>query len=326
MRSKIIFTLLLGLLFAACKKDSNQTNESVIIVAGGNGYGSAPNQYQTIDDIFVDASGNLYVADSWNNRIQKWAPGAKTGVIVVDGNAPKLRSNKLGGPTAIFVDAKGDIYISDYNNQRIQKWRPNDTSGVTVAGGNGRGSAANQLTDPFGVFVDNNGVIYVTDKDNSRIQKWLPGAIAGTTVAGGNGRGSKSNQLNEPIGSISIDAAGNLYVSDSFNHRVQKWEPGASAGITVAGGNDRGSGANQLNNPFDICFDNSGNLYISDSNNYRVQKWAPGATSGTTIIQAYGDDVSKNLIKSAPTAIFVDNKGNLYVADGDRVLKISPEK
>jgi sugar lactone lactonase YvrE len=194
-----------------------------------------------------------------------------------------------------------------------------------VAGGNGRGSAANQLFDPFGLLVDQSGNIYVTDRDNHRIQKWAPGASSGVTVAGGNRSGSAANQLNSPIGSIFIDALGNIYVNDQGNHRIQKWAPGAIAGVTVAGGNGRGSDANQLYNPFDFCVDKAENLYISDMNNFRIQKWAPGASFGTTIVQGYGDNAKSNQLKY-PSSIFIDANGYLYVVDGDRIQRLGPFK
>jgi DNA-binding beta-propeller fold protein YncE len=72
--------------------------------------------------VFVDASGNLYVSDGFNQRIQKWAPGATTGTTVAGGNGDGSAANQFSYPSGLFVDASGNIYVSDWNNNRIQKW------------------------------------------------------------------------------------------------------------------------------------------------------------------------------------------------------------
>ena len=78
---------------------------------------------------------------------------------------------------------------------------------------------------------------------------------------------------------VYVDGSGNVYVADYDNNRIQKWTPGATNGITVAGGNGAGSGADQLNLPNSVYVDGSGNVYVTDEQNHRVQKWAPGATT-----------------------------------------------
>ena len=180
-------------------------------VAGGSANGIA-----------LDASGNLYISNASQNRIQKWAPGATEGVTVAGGNGQGSAANQLSTPTGIALDASGSIYIVDRNNNRIQKWLPGATEGTTVAGGNGQGSAANQLDWPDEITLDALGNIYIVDKRNHRIQKWAPGATEGTTVAGGNGQGSATNQLSYPNG-VALDASGSIYISDQYNSRIQKW-------------------------------------------------------------------------------------------------------
>ena len=110
----------------------------------------------------------------------------------------------------------------------------------------------------------------------------------GMTVAGGNGGGGNSSQLSWPSG-VARDKDGNIYIADTYFHRVQKWAPGATSGTTFAGGNGPGPASNQLYWPTGVCVDATGNIYVVDFKvgNYRVQKWAPGATSGTTV--ASGD-------------------------------------
>ena len=282
-----------------------------ITVAGGHGVGSAANQFAAPNSVFVDASGNIYVADPGNQRVQKWAPGASAGVTVARGNIP----------SDVFVDATGNIYVTERLNFRVQKWAPGASVGVTVAGGNGFGSAANQLFWPEGVFVDENANIYVGEIATDRVQKWAPGALAGVTVAGGNGRGSAANQL-WGASDVYVDAAGNVFVYDIRNNRIQKWAPGASEGITVAGGNGAGSAANQFQGLRGFYIDASGNIFVADMLNNRIQKWAPGASESITVAGGHGVGSAANQLND-PIDVFVDGSGNIFVVDrgNSRILK-----
>ncbi|WP_415830964.1 FG-GAP-like repeat-containing protein, partial [Flavobacterium weaverense] len=294
---------------------------TAITVAGGNGIGSALNQFNQSRGVFVDPSGNIYIADASNHRIQKWAPGASSGTTVAGGNGIGSAANQLYGPSSVYVDTSGNIYIADGSNYRIQKWTPGATSGITVAGGNGMGLAANQLYYTNGFFVESNGNIFVADGLNSRIQKWVPGATTGTTVAGGT-NGSAANQLNNAT-DVFVDNYGNIYITDANNNRIQKWATGATTGITVAGGNGMGSAANQIYFPSGISVDNIGNIFIVDSFNNRIQKWSLNATSGTTVAGGNGSGSAVNQL-SNPSKIFLDLSGNIFIADAmnNRIQKI----
>jgi gliding motility-associated-like protein len=261
-----------------------------ITVAGGNGLGSAADQLWDPLNVFSDNSGNLYIADVFNQRIQEWMTGASTGFTVAGGNGAGAAANQFNDPYSVFVDPSGNIYVADWLNSRVQKWAPGAASGVTVAGGNGAGAASNQLNLPTNVFVDAAGNIYITDRTNERIQKWAPGATSGVTVAGGNGIGSAANQLDAPFG-IFVDASGNLYVADYSNSRVQKFPPGstgATNGVTVAGGNGFGNAANQFDGPSGVYVNNAGSIYVCDLNNQRVQKWEQVRIDTTYVPSAPG--------------------------------------
>ena len=82
-----------------------------------------------------------------------------------------------------------------------------------------------------------------------------------------------------------VDDKQTIYVADTFNHRVTKWNRGASSGELVAGGKGAGNENDQLNNPTDIVVDKDGTMYISDTENQRIQKWFHNAQSGETIIE-----------------------------------------
>lgn len=285
-----------------------------VIVAGGNGQGSAANQLNQPMGMHIDNAGNIYIADPSNHRIQKWAPNAVTGVTVAGGNGQGSAANQLSLPVGIFVAENGDMYISDCLNHRIQKWAANATTGTTVAGGNGYGNGANQLAFPAGVFV-RNGSVYVVDSDNQRVQKWAANATTGTTVAGGNGFGAALNQLATPSlnGNLFVDPNENVYVTEYSNHRVTRWGLNATAGVVVAGGNGQGNGANQLNYPTGIAVDNLGGVFVTEYGNHRVQYWPVGATLGTTV--AGGNGAGSALNQTSQPMGFVKRNDTLYVLE-----------
>ena len=197
--------------------------------------------------------------------------------------------HNLNSPSGVTVDGAGNLYIADTNNHRIRKV---DTSGVitTVAGTGVSGysgddglATAAQLNNPYGVTVDGAGNLYIADRSNHRIRKVDTSGVI-TTVAGTGAYGYSGDdgtaitaQLNFPYG-VTIDSIGNLYIADSFNHRIRKVD---TSGVitTVAGtgaqGNSGDGGAAtaaQLNSPSNVTVDSAGNLYIADTNNHRIRK------------------------------------------------------
>ncbi len=246
-----------------------------IVFAGAQGQGGAANEFDAPAGLFVDKAGSIYVADAHNNRIQKWPPGSDSGITVAGTGGVGSGPDQLYNPSSVFLDAKGNMYVTDNGNNRIQQFVPGSTLGVTVAGGNGLGSAANQFHGVQKVIVDQTGNLYASDFGNHRVQKFASGSSSasnGITVAGGNGAGTAANQVAFPHG-LYVDAAGNVYVGDQVNDRVQEWTPGAAFGVTVAGGNGQGGLQNQLYNPRGISVDARGYIYIADAVNNRAQKW-----------------------------------------------------
>jgi gliding motility-associated-like protein len=280
----------------------------VTTVAGGLGSGSGNNQLNKPFSVFVDEYGNIFIADLGNNRIQKWAAGASSGVTVAGGNGAGSAANQLNGGAAVFVDQAGNIFVSDGGNNRVQKWGPGATNGITVAGGNGPGGNANQLFLPSGIYVDCDGNLYIADQRNYRIQLWAPGATGGITVAGGNGAGSAENQFLTPS-AVWLDGQKNIYVTDAAAGCVQKWAPGASSGVRVAGTNSVGANANQLEEPTGLYVDYNGDIYVSDQ--IDVERWMAGAGSGTAI--AAGNGLNQF---GASYDVYLDNKGNIFNCAG----------
>ncbi|HXB72405.1 MAG TPA: hypothetical protein VNY05_29475 [Candidatus Acidoferrales bacterium] len=189
--------------------------------------------------ISVDSSGNLYIADTNNNRIRRVANGVITtvagnGTPGFSGDNGPATSSQMNNPSGVAVDSNGNVYFADSANRRIRKV----ANGVitTVAGGgtsfgdNGPATSA-QLSGPTGVALDSAGNLYIADT-NSRIRKVANGVM--TTVAGNGTRGfsgdngpATSAALDQPYG-VAVDPAGKVYFADSWNNRVRLLTPALS--------------------------------------------------------------------------------------------------
>jgi sugar lactone lactonase YvrE len=322
--------------------------------------------------VVVDTSGNLYIADSGNNRIRKVTSGgiistlAGTGLAGFSGDDAAANLAQLARPTSVAVDADGNIFIADSANQRI---REITTDGYihTVVGngsqgfsGDGGQAVAAELNTPLAIGLDGAGNIYIVDSFNFRIRKTTPATIttilssststttvtsgtittvAGTGTAGfgGDGGQATSAQLYLPTG-VAVDTAGNLFIADYVNRRVREV---TAAGVisTVAGtgmegfGGDGGPAASALFHlPTSVAVDSTGNLYIADSLNSRVRKvTASGVTStvagdGTKGFGGDGGQAASAGLNS-PVGIAVDASGNLFIADyaDQRIRKVTPD-
>lgn len=157
--------------------------------------------------------------------------------------------------------------------------------------------------------MDNQRRLYVSDNEKQEIRRYqMEGDMThGDLVAGGNGKGSGLNQFNCPI-FIFVDQQYSIYVSDHFNHRVMKWNQGATEGIVIAGGLGKGEALTQLSHPEGLFVDNSGTLYVAESRNHRVTRWLQGTTQGFVII-------GKNAQLNWPIGLSFDRQGNIYVGE-----------
>lgn len=139
------------------------------VIAGTGQNGSTADTLSKPHGIYVDKNLNLYIADSGNNRIQKFPPGNLNGMAIVGTGAAGTIA--LNFPTGIAFDADEYLFIVDSNNHRIIGQGPNGFR--CIAGCFGNGSAANQLSFPISLSFDTLGNIFVTDRSNNRIQKFF---------------------------------------------------------------------------------------------------------------------------------------------------------
>ncbi|MEI6206532.1 MAG: FG-GAP-like repeat-containing protein [Desulfuromonadales bacterium] len=216
------------------------TDSGVSLGFAGDGGPATSASLFTPIGVTVDKDGNLFIADSSNNRIRKVAAGS--GIIsTVAGGYPGFSGDggpaslaTLNYPTGVTLDSAGNLYIADMTNGRVR--RIDAVSGVitTVAGGgtsyySGDNVAATSVSlYPTGIAVDSSGNIYIADQNSNRIRKVAAASGIITTVAGnglpyftGDNVPATSTSIYGPSG-VTIDSSGNLYIADTNNNRVRK--------------------------------------------------------------------------------------------------------
>jgi sugar lactone lactonase YvrE len=236
-------------------------------------FGTAPGEMWHPVGIAVNASGQIYVVEDENHRVQRFA---SDGTFELAFGSYGSGNGQLFMPNGIALDANGNVYVADTGNRRIEKFSP---SGNYLAQWGTRGIGDNQFESPYGIAINASaGWVYVADRDNHRIQKFdLSGNFLGKWGAFGSGTG----QFNEPsalwvdnphknLNGV-VDASGNVFVADSGNARIQKFN---ANGVFLTAFGSSGSAPGQFNAPDDVVVDASGNVYVSDSGNSRVQKFA----------------------------------------------------
>jgi sugar lactone lactonase YvrE len=304
-------------------------------------------QFRFPSGVAVDATGNVYIADTNNSRVSRVTAGgvistvAGVGIGFVGDGGPAT-SARLLSPTDVAVDAAGNLYITDSTNSRIRKVTADGVIS-TVAGrginvpthlGDGGLATSALLFYPRSIAVDAAGNLYIAE-GNHNIRKvtadGVISTIAGSTRFGfgGDGGPATSALLGSPTG-VAVDAAGNLYIADSYNQRIRKITVDGMIS-TIAGTGTYGFSGDggpaisaELASPSGVAVDTAGNLYIADLGNFRVRKVTAGGLI-STIAKGNADADEEGF---GPQDIAVDAAGNVYVVglswDKDSVTKVTP--
>jgi sugar lactone lactonase YvrE len=290
-----------------------------------------------------DAEGNLYLAAGDNQTIRKITPGGVVTTVAgsrnnsgsTDGPASSARFRFPGGVT-VAVD--GTLYVTDGNNT-VRKVA---TDGVvsTLAGrtgfsGSTDGSGSNALfDDPTDLAVDASGNVYVADFSNHTIRKVTPAGVV-TTLAGLAGATGSTDgtgaaaRFFDPRG-ICVDAAGNVYVADRWNHLVRKITPQGVV-TTVAGrarssGNVDGVGGEaRLTSPQDLAIDGAGNLYVLEWTGSVVRRISPDGMVSTLAGKwnqlGFANGTGTEATFRWPISIAVTPQGTVYLSDENHTIR-----
>ena len=320
------------------------TPGNVIIVAGTQGHYTGINdggpatqgQLNLPSSVVLDGAGNMYIADGLHNRIRMVCGAAQTATIA--------------GTTCTTAGIISTI---------VGNAKPGYT-------GDGAAAALATVNDPSGVAIDGAGNLYISDTGNDVIREIYAATGMIATVAGngstgnsnanlvGDGGAATSANLNAPSGLV-VDQSGNLYIVDTFDHRIREVKAAtgiittiAGSGFTASNGGGGYNGDNlvatnaQLNYPYGIAFDPSGNLYIADSSNNRVREVAAvgGAITAASQISTLagtgipggidtcvtGTTPASSTELFSPQSVAVDAAGNVYIADTQNagIRKVNP--
>jgi len=270
--------------------------------------------------ITVDASGNVYVADTKNNTIRMVT---QAGVVTTIAGSPVVSGlingtgavARFNAPSAIAIDLNGNIYVADAGNNLIREISPSGI--VSTFAGNGTIGAVNgpgvtaSFNKPLSLAVDQNNNVYVADAGDDLIRKITPSGVVSTIAGSGipgsaNGQGAAAS-FNNPSG-ISVDVVGNIYVADAGNNLIRKITP---AGIvTTLAGNGTAGAVNgafiaaSFNLPVGVSADIFGNIYVADFNNYLVRKIiTTGYTLSAALPPGLTFDGTTGIISGTPTAV-----------------------
>jgi len=258
----------------------------------------------------VDASGDIYVVDSWNNRVQKFAPDS---TFVIKWGAEGSGDGQFMFPVAVAADGAGNIYVTDGGNHRVQKFGP-DAAFITAWGGIGTGPGEFQA--PAGIAVDQAGDVYVADSGNHRVQKFTS---AGLFVTEWGGYGTAAGEFDTPTG-IAADGTGNIYVTECRNHRVQKF---TSSGDALALWGSHGTEDGEFDCPIAVAVDGAGYIYIVDYGNNRLQIFSSDGLAAGEL----GGPGSGEGQFDRPEGVAVDPYGNIFIVDSrnERIQKFAPK-
>ena len=325
---------------------------------GGDGFSATKSLLRLPVGVAVDRSGNVYVADTRDNRVRKvdtsgiitTVAGNGSGSYSGDGG-PATKAG-IGAPDGVAVDNAGNIYISSYQVHRVRKVDA-ATGVITTVAGNGTygysgdgGPATQASVSPGGsVALDGAGNIYIPDSD-LHIRKVDAATGIITTVAGNgtdpfacdNTEGVPATQTSVEPNGLAVDAAGNIYVAEFLCARVRKIDPSGiittfagTGGFGAYGGDGGPATQAQLNTPADVSVDSQGNVYIADLSNARVRKVDTSGiittVAGNGTQSSGGDFGPANQASLDPWGVAVDSAGSLYIADGNsRMRRVGPDR
>jgi tripartite motif-containing protein 71 len=297
-------------------------SQQYLFISKWGSRGAADGQFKTPSGIAIDSSGNVYVADVLNHRIQKFS---SDGRFITKWGSSGAADGQFLGPSGIAVDASANIYVADSIDNRIQKF---SSDGRFITKWGSSGAADGQFNQPMGIAIDSSSHVYIVDSMNGRIQvfnnngtfltKW------DTYTAG--------HDAISPRG-IGIDPSGKVYVStiDEINDTRDEirvydngtlltkwgWRCYISTGFgckLTEGSQGRQIGDGQFYIPTGLAFDSMGNVYVVDTTNNRIQVF----NNNGTFLSKWGSSGIGDGEFHNPQWVAVNKRsGQIYVSDSN---------
>jgi tripartite motif-containing protein 71 len=273
-------------------------------------FGSSQNYTQPPGGGIAVAGDHVYVADSGNNRIERFnLEGGEAMTWGTYGSGP----GQFSYPRGVAAN-ESEVIVSNDDNHRIEKF---NTEGAFEAEAGSAGSGPAQFGFPYGVALDAAGNVYVADDSNDRVVKLTPQLdFAGTWGS----YGSKPGQLEFPR-AIASDPAGDTYVADTANDRIQVFNPEGDYLRTI-GMSAHGPGV--MTAPRGVAIDPTGQLLVSDTDGNRIEMFAAGSDTYAGQWTVAGGHATGFYY---PEGIGIDPRGSVYVADtgNERLVRLRGE-
>ena len=277
------------------------------------GWGSSgidKGQFTIIGGLAVDSSGNVYVTDSYHNRIQKFDGEGN----FITAWSVKIKADEFTVyPRELAIGPSGYVYVTNANANRIQKF---DGEGNFILSWGSKGEGNGQFKTPCGLAVDSSENVYVAEWSNHRIQKFDG---EGNFILSWGSKGEGKTQFDEPF-AIAIDLSNRVYVSDHGQHCIKKFD---GEGNFILSWGSKGEGNGQFKYTNGVATDLDGSVYVCDEKNHRIQKFDG---EGNFILSWGGKGKGAGQFDQ-PVSIAIDPDGNIYAADrNSRIQKfVHPE-
>ncbi|CAF3832453.1 unnamed protein product [Adineta steineri] len=301
--------------------DGKQNSRVQKWIVGTNTFATVMNVSALCTGLFIDINDTIYCSMYTRDQVVKRSLSSSvmsSNRIAAGTGIGGSDSNQLNSPRGIFVDVNLDLYVTDCVNDRVQLFQPGELNGITVAGYTSLNPTIT-LRCPSGIILDAEKYLFIVDQGNNRIVG--SGLNGFRCLIGCYGQGPQSNRLNQPF-SLSFDHSGNMFVTDTTNHRIQKfllmndsfalsfnqpkfcstaiWN---SNGITIANQSIVG------NNPTAIFVSKNNTIYVANKEKDTILIWHEESVNPIKIIHS-------NF--TGPRSLFVTLNGDIYIDDGQR--------
>jgi sugar lactone lactonase YvrE len=272
---------------------------TTVVGSGTKGFSADPGPVSSASlsgpsGVVVDSTGNVFIADTGNNRIREVITAGTISTVAGNGTANLMNGDatvsEVSGPTGLAIDGSNNVYIADTGNHAVRLLSGTQLS--TIAGGNGKGNdgdlglaTAAHLSGPLAVALDSQGNLYIADTGNNRVRRVdvatkdisnFAGQSTGVSGPGSEGTPANTTSLRSPSG-VTVDSLGNVYIADQGNFKVREVSLAgtittfAGNGTTGKGGAGGAATAAQFGMLGGLCVDATNALYIADTGNNMVR-------------------------------------------------------